>query len=117
MVTARWSGILLTLREMLTGIFFLFGAMPYQNPIQIDWPGALDTYILGINDDGLILIYANMPSGGIYILDDESSGTYARDLHSDYQRTTVSNNRSQIVGANLTPNCVDGLILDSGLQP
>lgn len=64
-----------------------------------------------------MLIYANLPSGGTYILNDESSGTYAVISIPTTNALAGLNDRSQIVGANLTPNCVDGLILDSGLQP
>lgn len=99
------------------GYIYPYGALPLQPPTQIDWAGATGTQILGINNNGLMLIWANLSSGGTYILNDENSGNYAEIPVPTTNALAGLNDNSQIVGWNQSNQCVDGLVLNSNLIP
>ena len=99
------------------GYIFPYGSVPLQPPTQIDWPGATATYLLGINNNGLMLFYVTLPSGPTYVLNDENSGTYAVIPVPATDSLAGLNDNSQIVGWSQSDICYDGLILDSNLIP
>jgi hypothetical protein len=100
------------------GYIYPYGnGLNLQPPTQIDWPGATATYLLGINNNGLMLFYVSLPSGGAYILNDENSGYYAEIPTPTTNTLAGLNDNSQIVGWNNSNGCYDGLILNSNLLP
>jgi hypothetical protein len=90
-------------------------------PVPYDYPGATATSLYGINNNGLILGYADLESGGsTYFLLDENNATVTPISNPGNYTLNGLNDTSYIAGFtgnNYGQGCADGLLLESGLVP
>ena len=89
-------------------------------PQQFEYPGATTTSLYGIDNNGLMLGYADLASGGgTYFLLDENNGTATPVGDPNYTLNGL-NDTSYIAGFtgdNYGEGCADGLLLELALVP